>query len=161
VAANGASVEGLRSDLASVVRRLDELQVDRHGAAIEGMRSDLASVVRRLDELQVDALRTDLTWVVQRLDELTVALQVQEQQFERLSTRQSRPWFADNGPAVESAPVPPPGPSAAPRRATAPAVVPPVSPVAAEPEQIDLAVPLDQALVRPSRPASSGDPGRG
>jgi hypothetical protein len=143
-------------------------------AQVDALRAELASVMRRLDDVQVEAVRTDLASVVRQLDALTSAVAAQRQELQRLAqppapspSRPARPAEqapprspqADRGPQAPSQPRRPEparpngGPSAPPR--PAPTAVPPAStntPAPGEPEQVDLAVPLDQALLRPATP---------
>ena len=163
--ADDAQVDALRADLISVMRRLDEVQVD-------AVRADLASVAQRLEALTsaVAAQRQELQRLAQRPGP-SPPVRPAEQPAPRPPARPAeqpapRPPKADRGPQPQPQPRRPEparpngGPSGparptpvppAPAAPPAPAVAP-VVPAPGEPEQIDLAVPLDQAILRPAGP---------
>ena len=138
-------------------------------AQVDALRAELASAMRRLDEVQVDAVRADLASVAQKLEALTSAVAAQRQELQRLAQRPAaapparpteqpspRPPQADRGPQPQPQsgrePARPNGGPSAPARPTPVSSAPTVTPAPGEPEQVDLAVPLDQALLRPATP---------
>jgi hypothetical protein len=140
---------------------------------LEAVRSDLITIAHRLDDAQVDSVRTDLASVMQQLEKLTSVVASQREELQKLAADRSAPpvpqRLVEQPPPTGSQGARGPQPSkqqprpAEPVRpnggSPAPARTPPVRapvPAPGEPEQIDLAVPLDQTFLRPARPDEKG-----
>jgi hypothetical protein len=155
-----------------VVRRVEELTsaVGRNRDELKQLKAAPPAPVRAVEPEQMNRLRGELSTLARRVDELTSAFGRNRDELERLKAaepaRPARPAVPqrmvdqvpnghDRGDRAAAA-RPSNGRDDGPMRtpaAVAPAPDPVVAPPApADPEQVDLAVPLDQALLRPVRP---------